>query len=141
DVGGRGSEDDRIDLSLGYLLLESPEEFIIGKAACLEELLHQFLVALGNGFDELFAITLRPACKVAGGIRFRELRGPVAGVRVALVGNDIDNTLETFLLPNRNLNRHAHPTQHLLDGVQGTLETRSVLVHPIYNHQTGKLKF
>ena len=106
----------------------------------LEELLHQYIVGLGDHLNQVTAEALglllqRRRNRLDGELGAQGLVVPEDGLHL----DQINDALEVSLGADGNLQRHRPRAQPLADGVQHVLEVGAVLVHLVDKADTRHL--
>ena len=96
-VGEAAGEEDREDAVFANGFVQGGDEVLFGDGALLEVLLHEFIFAFGDEFDESFVAGLG-VCGYAGGDFAGDFAAAIAagGVIESLHGDQVDYAVETL---------------------------------------------
>ncbi len=139
DVPQSRAKDHRKNPVLAYRVMQRRDQIFFGNRSLLEELLHQFVVALRHQFDQLFVCFLRLRSHIGRDLRLLALAAPSQFVRVGLHAHQVDHAAQILLAPDRQLNRNHIPPERMDQRLQHALRIRPVAVHAVHHNQPRRL--
>ena len=138
DVVQAGHTEDREDAELTHFLIHSADDVFFGQGAHLEELLHQFVLAFGDHFDQFGMRFLRGFGVFGGNGGFLALAVAVDGIDISLHPDQVDDATEVFVGAEGKLNGNRRAAEAFMDAFHGALETGAVTVQLIDDNGAGK---
>ena len=123
------------------LLADSSFQFGLGDLLALEVLLHQLFVVLSNSLDQDVAILLSLLDHILGNGLTAHVVAHVVVVDLSVHVNQVNDTTESILLADRQLNCNAVGVQTIMQHLDAAEEVGTHGIHLVDVHHTGNLVF
>jgi hypothetical protein len=136
-----GREGHGEDLAPGDRAAQAGLQILLSQDAALEEPLHQLVVGLRHGLDELAAQGRGLFGELGRDLRRLGLAIAVAGEAVGFFAHQVDNPLETRLAADRQLDGEYGAAAALVQAVESTVEVGALAVHlgQVDHHRKAEL--
>ena len=141
DVAGRGNHKDRHNFFRDDGFTDGWDQVLDRNGAFAEKLLHHFVVALGDHFDQALVSFFGFVFQGVGNIFDGGLAVAVGRVHVGFHGDEIDHAAETFFGADGHLERDDGAAKNLDEGFEGALKAGEIAIHPSENEGAGNIVF
>src|SRR6266851_1420728 len=139
DVAKRGSHQDGKDFFRDDGFADGGDEVVDGNGAFAEKLLHHFVVAFSDHFDEFFVSFLGVAGQGGGDLFDGGFAVAIGMVEVCFHGHQIDDAPETSFGADWQLERDDVAAENLFERFHGALKAGEFAVHPGENEGAGNV--
>src|SRR5712664_144085 len=139
DVAKRGSHQDGKDFFGDDGFADGGDEVVDGNGAFAEKLLHHFVVAFSDHFDEFFVRFLGVAGQGGGNFFDGGFAVTIGMVEVGFHGHQINDAAETSFRADRQLERDDVAAENLFERFHGALKAGELAVHPGENEGAGNV--
>ena len=134
-----GATDNGHDLVRDGSLTQSSLDFFLGQLLAFQVLHHQLFVGLGNSLDQLVMVLLSLLLHILRNRLNADIIAHVIIVDVSLHVDQVDDTLESILLTNRQLDGHTVGVQTIMEHLNAAVEIGTHGIHLVDVDHAGNL--
>ena len=135
-VAIRRTAQNRVHLARDGRLTDRALDLVDRELVSFKELLHQLVVGLGDGFDQLVVILFRLLAVFLGNIVHFHLRAEIVLIDLRLHLNKVNDSLKCAFRADGQLDRHRVGVQLFPHHLYNAEEVRARDVHLVYISQT-----
>ena len=133
--------DDGENAHFAHFFVEALHDVFFRQSAGFKELLHQFVLAFGHRFHQLFVSEFGGFSVFGGDFRYARFAVAIGRVEIRFHADQVNNAAKILVMAEGQMDRDCHASEAFVDTVQCALETGAVAVKLVDDDGAGECEF